>query len=348
VIRAPAGGLPLVLAAALLWSLLGVFSRGLLEAGVGPLEIAFWRATIAGGLFALHRLLLARANAPLPAEPTPPRVRLALVAFALIGVTLFYSALSLAIATGGISLAFILLYTAPVFVLVLGWPLLGERPSLRQWGLVALASLGVALVARASAGGLAVSTTALGWGLTAGLSYASYYLLGKWLLRTLPPSTLFAWMLPIGALALWPLVSFTPGKSAAMWGALLVLGLLCTYLAYWLYSLGLQRMSANRAVLVATVEPVAAALWAALLFGERLGAWGWLGALLVVGSAALAAVAPARIPTRGTPLACATPVDRKPWRCYPSLVCKRAASNCSHPPTPMPRALLTTTRARRP
>jgi drug/metabolite transporter (DMT)-like permease len=286
-----------VFAAALLWSLLGVFSRTLIDAGVSALEIAFWRAGIAGAAFALHRLLLPRAHTP--AEPIPPRVMLAVVAFALIGVTLFYAALALAIAAGGISLAFILLYTAPVFVLLLSWPLLGERPSARHWSLVALACGGVALVAVVATGGLAVSTPALAWGLTAGLSYASYYLLGKWLLRTLPPSTLFAWMLPIGALALWPMVNFTPGKTAAMWGALLLLGLLCTYLAYWLYSLGLQRLSANRAVLVATVEPVAAALWAALLFGERLGAWGWLGALLVVASAALASLPPKHVASAG-------------------------------------------------
>ena len=284
-------GLLLVLAAALLWSLLGVLSRSLLAVGVGALEIAFWRAVIAGGAFALHALLARRGG---QASDVNPVTVLAVIAFALIGVTLFYAALALAIAAGGISLAFVLLYTAPVFVLVLGWPLLGERPSARQWGLVIVAVIGVALVALASSlgagAGVVVGAAALAWGLTAGLSYASYYLLGKWLLRRLPPSTLFAWMLPLGALGLWPWVSFTAGKTAAMWGALLLLGLLCTYLAYWLYSLGLQRLPANRAVLVATVEPVAAALWAALLFDERLGAWGWLGALLVVGAAALAAL----------------------------------------------------------
>jgi len=293
-------GLLLVLAAALLWSLLGVLSQSLIEAGMGALEIAFWRAVIAGVAFSLHRMVGRRRAA---AADVSPSTLLAVVAFALIGVTLFYASLSLAIEAGGISLAFILLYTAPVFVLLLAWPILGERPSARQWGLVSVAVTGVALVALAARGGAAgggVGAAALAWGLTAGASYASYYLLGKWLLRSLPPAKLFAWMLPIGALGLWPWVSFTPDKTAAMWGALLLLGLLCTYLAYLLYSLGLQLLAANRAVLVATLEPVAAALWAALLFGERLGVAGWFGALLVVGAAALAAL-PA--PVRPSPTA---------------------------------------------
>lgn len=280
-------GLLLVLTAALLWSLLGVFSRSLLDAGVGALEIAFWRAAIAGAAFLIHARVSAHRQAPLPVNL---RIGLAIIAFALIGVTLFYAALSLAIAAGGISLAFILLYTAPVFVLLLSWPLLGERPQLRQWLLVAVSVTGVALVAAAAGAGVQVGGVALAWGLLAGLSYASYYLLGKWLLRSVPPAQLFAWMLPLGALGLLPLVTFTGGKTVTMWGTLLLLGLLCTYLAYWLYSLGLQLLAASRAVLVATVEPVAAALWAALFFGERLGGWGWLGALLVVGSAALAAL----------------------------------------------------------
>jgi drug/metabolite transporter, DME family len=40
-----------------------------------------------------------------------------------------------------------------------------------------------------------------------------------------------------------------------------VLSLVSTYLAYLAYYTGLRRTEASRAVLVATVEPVAAAAW---------------------------------------------------------------------------------------
>jgi len=292
--RAPtlAAGALLVLAAALLWSLVGPFSRVVLDAGVSPLEIAFWRATIAGAAFVLHAVLAGHAR--LRPWPAGGHDLAALAGFALVGVTLFFASLVLAIDAGGISLAVVLLYTAPAFVVLLAWPLLGETPTPRKLLLVALALLGVALVTRAGGGGVTVSTASLAWGLAAGASYASYYLFGKWVLERYRPVTVFAWVLPIGALGLWPLVDFAP-KDGATWAWLVLLGLVSTYLAYLAYYSGLRRTEASRAVLVATVEPVAAALWAAALFGERLGWWGWAGAALVL---AAAAAAGARRPDR--------------------------------------------------
>ena len=46
----------------------------------------------------------------------------------------------------------------------------------------------------------------LGWGLAAGVSYASYYIFGKWVLRRYAPVTIYAVVLPIGALGLLPRV----------------------------------------------------------------------------------------------------------------------------------------------
>ncbi|MFO8151602.1 MAG: DMT family transporter [Trueperaceae bacterium] len=284
---AAATGYLLVFAAALLWSLIGPFSRTVLDAGVGPLEIAFWRAVIAGAAFGLHALLTREARLrPWPAGGTDLA---ALAAFALVGVTLFYAALVLAIDAGGISLAFVLLYTAPAFVVVLAWPLLGEPLTRGKLALVGLALVGVVLVARSGDGGVSVGTAALAWGLASGASYASYYLFGKWVLHRYAPVTVFAWVLPLGALGLLPLVRFAPDKPPEVWAWLVVLSLVSTYLAYLVYYTGLRRTEASRAVLVATVEPVAAAALAAALFGERLGWWGWAGAVLVVGAAAMAA-----------------------------------------------------------
>ncbi len=285
---ATATGYLYVFAAALLWSLIGPFSRTVLEAGVGPLEIAFWRAVMAGAAFAVHALLAREARLrPWPAGGVDLA---ALAAFALVGVTLFYAALALAIDAGGISLAFVLLYTAPAFVALLAWPLLGEPLTRVKLALVALALAGVVLVARGGGGGVAIGAAALGWGLAAGASYASYYLFGKWVLRHHAPVTVFAWVLPLGALGLWPLVRFAPDKPAEVWAWLVALSLVSTYLAYLVYYTGLRRTEASRAVLVATVEPVAAAALAAGLFGERLGGWGWAGAALVVAAAAGAAL----------------------------------------------------------
>ena len=289
-----ARGYALIATAAVLWALIGLFSRSLLDAGLAPLEIAFWRALLAGGAFALHALAVGRLRLRNGGDA------LRLTAFALFGVTLFYAALVLAIDTGGISLAFVLLYTAPAFVTLLAWPLLGERIGPQKLVLVAAALAGVVMVAFAGgdgAGGVRVSATSIAWGLASGISYASYYLFGKWVLARYAPVTVFALVLPIGAVGLLPFVTFGP-KSAFAWLLLVTLSITSTYLAYLAYYSGLRHVEASRAVLVATVEPVVAAALAAAVYGERLGAWGVAGAALILATAAAASLRRTR---RGAP-----------------------------------------------
>lgn len=269
--------------AAVLWGLLGVFAKGILADGVGPLEISFWRATLAGGAFLIHGLARGRVRLQRRADLLP------FVGFALVGVTLFYASLNLSIAAGGVSLAWILMYSAPAFVVVLAALLLGERLTGAKGALVALATLGVVLVARSGGAGIDVNARSVGWGLAAGLSYASYYIFGKWVLERYAPVTIYALVLPLGALGLLPLVHFH-AKRPETWLLLLALALISTYLAYLAYYTGLKRVEASRAVLVATVEPVVAATLAATLFGERFGAWGLVGAGLILLSALLSAL----------------------------------------------------------
>jgi drug/metabolite transporter, DME family len=297
--RAAPSGYALVFAAAVLWGLIGLFTRALLDAGVTALEIAFWRAVLAGGAFALH----AASGRVLRLQR--PGDGVAFVAFALVGVTLFYGSFSLAIETGGISLAFVLLYTAPAFVAVLAWPLLGERLTRTKALLVLVALAGIVLVANAGEGsaGVRVTPASLAWGLTAGLTYASYYLFGKWALVRYATVTIYAIVLPVGALGLAPFVTFAP-KDAAAWTLIVSMSLLSTYLAYLLYYTGLRKVEASRAVLVATIEPVVASALAAAVYGERLGPFGVLGAALIIAAAALAALGARRRPRRarqGTP-----------------------------------------------
>ncbi len=268
----------------MLWALLGVFSQRLLTAGVSALEIAFWRAALGGCVFIAHAAVTRRLRLLKRSD------LLAFAAFALVGVTLFYSALNLAIEAGGVSLAFVLLYTAPAFVAILAAIFLGERLTLVKVGLVGLSILGVALVSNSGGTGVTTSWQAVAWGLTAGASYSTYYLFGKWALRRYAPVTIYAYVMPLGALGLVPFIGFEALRVAtpAVWLDIGLMSLLSTYGAYLVYYTGLRTIEASRAVLVATIEPVLAALLAAALFGERLSALGIAGAVLVLASAVLA------------------------------------------------------------
>ena len=132
-----------------------------------------------------------------------------------------------------------------------------------------------------SAGSATSRAGAIVWGLLAGLAYAGYYLFGKRYFARYDASTLFAYALPLGAVLLLPGVTFAP-KSTTAWLVLLFLALVPTYLAYSLYSIGLGRVEATRAATVATLEPVAAAALAFVVWGEALHGLGYVGAALVI------------------------------------------------------------------
>ncbi|HVK72909.1 MAG TPA: EamA family transporter [Kofleriaceae bacterium] len=283
-----------ILAAALLWGALGVLGKRALALGVAPLEIALWRALGGGALFAIHaaatllRLRARYASASLRMNGSffPRGGDLAsTIGFGVIGVSVFYSVYLLAIEAGGASLASVLLYTAPAFVALAAGPLLGERLGGPELAGVAVTVAGVALVSLGGGTGVRVDAAALGFGLAAGATYALYYLWGKRAFARHAPAALYAIALPVGGLGLVPFVELRAHPPAA-WAYVAAMAVLSTYLPYLLYAAGLRRLAATRAAVIASIEPVVAAILAALVVGERLTLLACCGAALVIGAAA--------------------------------------------------------------
>lgn len=283
-------GYAYVVAAALLWATLGPVARFLLRAGLDPLEVSFWRATIAGALFALHVLI--RRQRRIASADVP-----AVAGFAIIGVTVFYLAFFRAVEIGGAAIAAILLYTAPAWVAIAAALWLGEQLTARKVLAIALTIAGVALVAAGSgdAMGVTVPPAAVLWGLLSGLAYAVYYVFGKRYFARYSPAMVFAYAMPMGAAALLPTVAFTH-KPPWAWAMLVFIAAVPTYGAYLLYAAGLARVEATRAATVATVEPIVAALLAYAIWEESLRPLAYAGGLLVVLGVVVTTLAPDQAP----------------------------------------------------
>ncbi|WP_442780672.1 DMT family transporter [Deinococcus sp. SL84] len=281
-----------VVLAACLWGLLGIFGKYAQEAGISPLEVAFWRAAVGGALFALHAAA---------AQQRFPRGRdlLWTALFGIVGVSLFYGTYQLAVQAAGASLASVLLYTAPAFVALWGWLLLREPSGLRELGAVAFTLGGIALISLGGGENIRVTPAALTWGLLSGSSYSLYYLYGKLFFSRYSAAALYAVAMPVGALGLLPLTDFA-AKSLVAWLALGAVALLSTYLAYLLYSAGLERLSATQTSVIASLEPVVAGLLALALFGEKPGLLALVGAGLVLAATLLLSV-PRRVQGRPHP-----------------------------------------------
>ena len=275
-----------IFGAALLWGLLGPVSRYLFAAGVSPIEAGFFRALLTWIMFGTH----AAAKRQMTAKKKDLPV---LFAFGFVGISLFYAANMMAIDKGGAALASVLLYTAPFWVALFSFFLFGERMTLIKGIAMALAVAGVWSICLDGGpmAGESIGTAVL-WGLTAGLCYSLYYIIGKMFSGTYAPYTLFFWILPTGILGLLPFVEFTP-KTPVIWFQLLLLAFF-SYSANSFYYLGLRTLAPTRAVLTATLEPVVATFFAWLLWNETLGLLGYGGSVLILTGVLLTILAPER------------------------------------------------------
>lgn len=275
---------PLLIAlAAVLWGTLGATARVALDAGVPPLTLAFCRATIAALLYAGHaRATRAPGIAPHDYKWT--------VALGLGGVSIFYVAYLQSVQAGGVALAAILLYTAPVWVAIGARVWLAEPITQRTAVTIAFTIAGVALVALAGSSGVTTTPASIAWGLLSGITYALYYLLGRRLFAGYRPERVLSIALAVGAAAMLPWVSFASLAQAPLraWIAIVAIAVVPTYFAYLAYAEGLKRIAAARASTIATLEPVVAVAIAYVVWGEALRPLALLGAVLVIGGVMMA------------------------------------------------------------
>lgn len=281
------GGL-LILAAALLWSSLGVAGRFAFRAGVVPLEAAFYRAAIS--FASLLLFLIATDRRALRIRPEDLGF---FAAFGFVGVAAFFVVYMTAISMTTVATAAILLYTAPAFVIVLSALLFGETLTAPKTIAVACAFIGCGLVGRGyDLASLRLNLPGVLAGLASGLAYALYTIFGKAALRRYTPVTTLTYTLGFGTIFLGTAALATGviprAHPSSGWVALVYLAFVTTLLAQALYLAGLRYIEAGPASLLATVEPVAAAVLGYIVLGERLEGLQIAGGVLVVGAVMLA------------------------------------------------------------
>lgn len=275
-----------ILLAALCWSLLGIVSRVCLDAGVLPLETAFWRAAVGCLLFLIHAACTDGRSVKLGHA-------LLFVLFGAWGVGIFFASLQYSIRLSGGATAVILLYTAPVWVALFARLFFRERISRRKWLAMGIALAGTALVSF-SGGSLPehASPAGIAWGLLAGLCYASHYPFYRWWQARYSTASIYALMLLGGLAALGLSMPVRTDFPPQIWLWLTLPGILTCYLAYVCYGLALRRISLVRAAVICNLEPVLGTLWVWLFRDENFLPAGWLGSALVLASVVLLSADP--------------------------------------------------------
>ena len=186
--------------------------------------------------------------------------------------------------------------TVVMFTSVVAFLLFGEKISKRSaLGLLA-GFVGVAVLASGKTSGGSVLHAALA-GVFASILYGFGGNFSKRYLHDLPPSAVAAGTVLCASIVVAPLAAATWPSTpipALSWLSAIMLGVLCTGLAYFLFYRLLYRIGAPRTSTVTYLVPLFGVIWAWVFLGEPLTLSMAIAGALILGGVALSQKAPAR------------------------------------------------------
>ena len=213
------------------------------------------------------------------------------LAIGLAQVTGFMAFQTWALVEGGPGKTAVLIFTMPIWTLLMAWPMLGERIRGPQW--LAAGSTLAGLMLIVEPWDMHTSLLSKFLGIMAALSWA----IGTILIKRLRSRhevdllSLTAWQMVLGAAALVILAVAVPERPTA-WtvpymGILAFMSIASTALCWWLWIYILDRVPAWEASLSVLGTPVVAILSSRLLLGEAFKATEISGILLIGSGLAL-------------------------------------------------------------
>jgi len=262
-----------VAACALSWGFVAILVRAV---DLPAMAIVFYRVALAAATIALVLALSGRRDLfRLPSRPV-----------LLLGIllALHWSFFFAAIQQTSVASAVLVTYVAPVLVAILARPLLGERLSRVSVGALGVALVGVALVSLASgsgSGGVRAAGVLLATG--AAVSMAFLLVLVKRYAANVHPVTVVLYESAVAAIVLSPAAALAGlDLEPTDVGYLLLLGVVLTAAVDIAFIGGLRWVPATTTSILMYLEPVSAALLAALLLGEPIGGQVVVGGIAIV------------------------------------------------------------------
>ncbi len=271
-----------IIIAGILWGTSGIFVHYLAPYGYTSVQMSAMRALTSLVLMALYALIFDRGLFSVS--------KTELLIFALAGVGLFgtgscyYSSLQ----STSISTAVVLMYMAPVYVMIFSVLFFGEKLSAKKIVSVACMLAGCALVSGV-VGGMKFHPGGILMGVLSGISYGAYNIFTKISMRrgSRPMSaTLYTFLFTaIIAVSCCDPVSFaenTAKDPAVTLPLILGIGVVTYILPYVFYTLAMKTLPAGTATALGIVEPMSATLFGVMLYGEQLDVFSIAGIVLIL------------------------------------------------------------------
>ena len=257
-----------ILIAGISWGMLGLFTRNLSAFGFTPRDIVLVRNF--GSLIALTIMffIMDRNIFRIKLKHFPFFLGTGLVSVVLFTLLYFSCQQHCSLAISAI-----LLYTSPVFVMIMSAIIWKDKITKQKLFALVITFAGCVFVSGIFAGNISITTIGLLTGLGSGFFYALYSIFGRFALAHYKPYTVTYYTFVCAGIA--SLFVTSPANVVTMLGSnilmpFLALGLVFigTVLPFVMYTKGLAEIESGKAAILASVEPVAAALLGVIAFGE--------------------------------------------------------------------------------
>lgn len=271
-----------IVVAGIMWGCIGLFVRPLKENGLNSMDIVALRAyvTLISMLVFLiiydKRLLIIRLKDIWIFFGT-----------GVCSILFFNYCYFTCINLTSLSVAAILLYTAPAFVMIFSYFLFREKFTGKKLISLIMTFAGCALVTGIMENNN-ISINGIIVGLGAGVGYALYSIFGKFALErgynsmTITIYTFLAATIGTLFIADNTLIYNTVTKDMGIAMLSVAFGIISTVLPYLFYTMGLRYVENGKASIIASIEPVTATILGFLIYQENISVGGIIGICMVI------------------------------------------------------------------
>lgn len=262
----------------ILWGIISIFIKTLTGCGFSSLQIMFFRASVSSLLLFFFLLIK---------NPKLLKIQFRdlwmFVGTGVISLTFFSLCYFHTILESGASIAVILLYTSPIFVLLLSAFLFKEKITAKKILALVITFTGCIFVTGIGSKN-ALNAKGFIIGLGAGFGYALYSIFSRFALKKYNSLTVTFYTFIFSSISLIPfckiqnITSYVTAKSLLF---ILGIALFCTVLPYIFYTFGLSGLETGKAAILVTVEPLVGTLIGLLLWKEPINILKGMGIILI-------------------------------------------------------------------
>ncbi|MCQ4021886.1 MULTISPECIES: DMT family transporter [unclassified Ruminococcus] len=271
-----------ILAAGALWGLISLFVNALKSLGLNSIQCVALRVLLSAVIMIIYILLKDKSQLKIKLKDIGYFIGTGILSIVFFNFCYFEAIEQL----GGAAVPALLLYMAPVFVMLISLFVFKEKITANKLAALIMTVVGLCFVTGVFTGGERISLYALMLGLGSGLGYALYSIFGKLLADKYGSITITAYTFIVASIGVVPFSGLIPKMNLLLnpTGIFAALGLavISTVAPYLLYTNGLRRIEAGKAAILATVEPVVAAIVGVVVFHEEITLSKLLGMLFII------------------------------------------------------------------